>query len=197
MDAGIIIGVDEVGRGPLAGPVVAGAVALMGADIAGLDDSKRLAPAVRRRLAAEIHARCHWAVAEVGPAEIDRGNILIATLTAMTRAVAALAEAIGAEPELVIVDGNITPLGRDDGWRWRCWAIVGGDRCEPAISAAAIVAKVHRDTLMARLAEAHPVYGWERNAGYGTPEHLAALRRHGACVHHRASFAPVAALSAL
>ena len=115
-------------------------------------------------------------------------------MKAMTLAVAALCEVLGAEPDEVLVDGKHTPAGRVAEWRWPARAIVGGDAKEPAISAASIIAKQYRDGLMRDLATAHPHYGWERNAGYGTAEHLAALRRHGPTPHHRRSFAPVAQL---
>ena len=125
-------------------------------------------------------------------AEIDRLNIFGATMLAMTRAVAALCAIIGDEACEVLVDGNLTPRGRCADWRWPARAIVGGDAIEPAISAASIVAKEHRDRLMRELALSHPHYGWEQNVGYGTPRHLEALRRHGPTPHHRRSFAPVA-----
>jgi ribonuclease HII len=189
-----VFGVDEAGRGPLAGPVVAGAVLLCKPRPAGLDDSKKLSPARRAELEAAIKRRCRWAVGVVDVEEIDRLNIFHATMLAMTRAVEALCAAIGEEPAHVLVDGNMTPHGRRPEWRWQARAIVGGDALEPCISAASIIAKEHRDRLMRALAVAHPHYGWERNAGYGTPEHLTALRLHGATPHHRRSFAPVAQL---
>ncbi|WP_232492110.1 ribonuclease HII [Novosphingobium kaempferiae] len=190
-----VIGVDEAGRGPLAGPVVAGAVLLCKPRPAGLDDSKKLSAARRSELEATIKRRCKWAVGVVDVEEIDRLNIFGATMLAMTRAVASLCEVLGEDPHEVLVDGNMTPHGRREEWRWAARAIVGGDAIEPCISAASIIAKEHRDRLMRDLALAHPHYGWERNAGYGTPEHLAALRLHGATPHHRRSFAPVAQLS--
>lgn len=189
-----IIGVDEAGRGPLAGPVVAGAVMLCKPRPAGLDDSKKLSAARRGALEAAIKRRCHWAVGVAEVEDIDRLNIFGATMLAMTRAVAALCEALDEDPCEVLVDGNLTPYGRRAEWRWNARAIVGGDAIEPCISAASIIAKEHRDRLMRTLAEAHPHYGWERNAGYGTPEHLSALRLHGPTPHHRRSFAPVAQL---
>ncbi len=192
--AGLIFGVDEAGRGPLAGPVVAGAVMLSANAPHGLDDSKKLSAQRRAGLEAQIKATCRWGIGEASVEEIDRLNIFAATMLAMTRAVSALCEALGSEPEEVLVDGNLTPAGRSQGWRWRARAIVGGDGIEPCISAASILAKEHRDRLMRRFAEAHPWYGWERNAGYGTAEHMAALREHGPSPHHRRSFAPVAQL---
>ena len=191
---GLVIGVDEAGRGPLAGPVVAGAVVLCKPRPAGLDDSKKLSKAKRAGLEETIKRRCRWAVGVVDVEEIDRINIFGATMLAMTRAVAALCGELGEEPLEVLVDGNMTPHGRVPDWCWQARAIVGGDELEPCISAASIVAKEHRDRMMRELAAAHPHYGWERNAGYGTAEHLAALRTHGPTPHHRRSFAPVAQL---
>ena len=190
----IVIGVDEAGRGPLAGPVVAAAVVLSWAIPAGVDDSKRLSPARRARLDEAIRASCSWAVAVVDPDEIDRVNIFMATMLAMTRAVASLTSALGCDAHEVLIDGNLTPVGRCEGWFWPARAIVGGDALEPCISAASIIAKEWRDRMMCEAAAAHPHYGWERNKGYGTPEHLEALRRHGPSALHRRSFAPVAQL---
>jgi ribonuclease HII len=189
-----VIGVDEAGRGPLAGPVVAAAVLLCKPRPSGLDDSKKLSRERRGELEAVIKRRCRWAVGVVDVAEIDRLNIFGATMLAMTLAVRALCAELGEEPGEVLIDGNLTPAGRCADWRWSARPIVGGDAIEPCISAASIIAKEHRDRLMRGLADTHPHYGWERNAGYGTPEHLAALRRHGATPHHRRSFAPVAQL---
>ena len=189
-----VIGVDEAGRGPLAGPVVAAAVVL-GADAPeGLADSKQMTPRRRGVLERAIQQSCVWAVGVADVGEIDRINIFAATMLAMTRAVAALCAQLGDAPCEVLIDGNKTPQGRCVDWRWAARAIVGGDAIEPCISAASIIAKEHRDRLMHELALAHPAYGWERNAGYGTPEHLEALRRHGPSPHHRRSFAPVAQL---
>jgi ribonuclease HII len=191
---GLIIGVDEAGRGPLAGPVVAAVV--LGREIpAGLDDSKRLSAKRRAVLDTAIQKSCCWAVAVVDPEEIDRLNIFIATMAAMTRAVAALTAAINVPVSEVLIDGNMTPAGRSAGWCWPARAIVGGDGIEPAISAASIIAKQWRDRIMVEAAAAHPHYGWERNMGYGTAEHMAALREHGATPLHRRSFAPVAQLA--
>lgn len=189
-----VIGVDEAGRGPLAGPVVAAAVILCKPRPVGLDDSKKLNRSQRAVLEERIKRRCRWAVGVVEVDEIDRLNIFGATMLAMTRAVAAICTSSGCEPLEVLVDGNLTPAGRCADWRWRARAIVGGDAIEPCISAASIIAKEHRDRLMRALAVTHPHFGWERNAGYGTPEHLEALRRHGPTPHHRRSFAPVAQL---
>ncbi|MEW9854049.1 ribonuclease HII [Novosphingobium sp. M1R2S20] len=194
MTADYVIGVDEAGRGPLAGPVVAAAVVLCKPRPAGLDDSKKLTRERRAVLEATIKRRCRWAVGVVDVEEIDRLNIFGATMLAMTLAVQSLCEQMEGVPREVLVDGNLTPAGRRSEWQWKARAVVGGDAIEPCISAASIIAKEHRDRLMRELAEAHPHYGWERNAGYGTPEHLTALRRHGPCVHHRRSFAPVSQL---
>ncbi len=181
---GLIAGVDEVGRGPLAGPVVAAAVILDDDRlIRGLNDSKRLEPAERERLDAEIRRKAVcFAVAEASVEEIDTLNILRAALLAMRRAVEALAQ----QPGVVLVDGNqrfevAMPLR----------TVVGGDARVRAISAASIVAKVHRDRLLERLHDEHPRYGFAGHKGYSTPEHLKALREHGPCPQHRRSFAPV------
>ena len=190
----LTIGVDEAGRGPLAGPVVAAAVVLGLPMPLGLDDSKKLSATRRAVLEAEIKVHCHWAVGMADSQEIDRINIFQATMLAMTRAVAALCAQLGAEPDEVLIDGNMTPAGRCAEWGWPARAIIGGDGIEPCISAASIIAKEHRDRLMRALALDHPHYGWERNMGYGTAEHLAALRRHGLAPCHRRSFSPVAQL---
>ena len=186
----VVIGVDEAGRGPLAGPVVAAACVLGHDAPQGLDDSKKLSAKRRAVLEPQIKASCHWALGVVEADEIDRINIFAATMLAMTRAVAALA----LEPDGVLIDGNMTPAGRHPDWCWPARAIVGGDALEPCISAASILAKEHRDRLMREYAKAHPHYGWQTNMGYGTAEHLAALREHGPSPLHRRSFAPVAQL---
>ena len=188
----LVMGVDEAGRGPLAGPVVAAAVALGSAIPAGLDDSKRLTAKRRAALDEEIRATSAWAVAVVDPEEIDRLNIFMATMTAMTRCVGDLAGALGAAPNEVLIDGNMTPAGRCAEWHWPARAIVGGDGIEPAISAASIIAKEWRDRLMIAAAERYPYYGWERNKGYPSAEHKQALREYGPTPLHRRSFAPVA-----
>ena len=190
----VLIGVDEAGRGPLAGPVVAAACVLGPDAPAGLDDSKKLSAKRRAALEPLIKASCAWALGVVEADEIDRINIFAATMLAMTRAVNALGAEFGIEPDEVLIDGNLTPAGRHPDWRWPARAIVGGDALEPCISAASILAKEHRDRLMREYALAHPQYGWERNMGYGTAEHLAALRTHGPTPLHRRSFAPVAQL---
>lgn len=192
--AGVTIGVDEAGRGPLAGPVVAAAVILGVQPPKGLDDSKKLSAKRRAELESGIKASCRWSLGIASVEEIDRINIFAATMLAMTRAVERLVAQIEGAIDEVLIDGNLTPAGRTEGWRWPARAIVGGDALEPCISAASIIAKEHRDALMRAAAEKHPYYGWERNAGYGTPEHMAALRTHGATPLHRRSFAPVAQL---
>ena len=182
---GVVCGVDEAGRGPLAGPVAAAAAILDPARIPeGIDDSKRLAPARRAALAAALHADAIVAVGVASVAEIDRRNILGATMLAMRRAVAGLPRA----PDLALIDGNRAPE-----LACAARAVVGGDRRSLSIAAASIVAKTRRDRIMAALARDWPEYGWERNAGYPTREHLAALARFGPSPHHRAAFAPVRA----
>lgn len=192
--ANFSIGVDEAGRGPLAGPVVAAAVVLCKPRPAGLDDSKKLTRERRAALEATIKRRCRWAVGVVDVGLIDELNIFGATMLAMTRAVQSLCEQLQGTPREVLVDGNLTPAGRRPEWCWPARAIVGGDAIEPCISAASIIAKEHRDRLMRDLARTHPGYGWERNVGYGTAEHLEALHRQGPTIHHRRSFSPVAQL---
>ena len=179
-------GVDEAGRGPLAGPVVAAAVILPpGTSLSGLNDSKKLSPRQRERLAAEIRATAlAWAVAEASAAEIDAWNILRSTLRAMARAVAALP----VMPDEVLVDGNQAPA-----LEVPVRTIIGGDALEPAIMAASILAKTHRDARLVALEARHPGYGFARHKGYGTAAHLAALARLGPCPEHRRSFAPVRA----
>jgi ribonuclease HII len=179
----MIVGVDEAGRGPLAGPVVAAAVVLCEGGIEGLDDSKKLTAKKRSVLEAEIKARCHWAIGLADVAEIDSINILQATLLAMTRAV----EALGIGPAMVMVDGNRLPK-----WRYKAEAVIGGDAIHPCISAASIIAKEHRDRLMRGYDLAFPGFGWASNKGYGSAAHLEALRRLGPTPLHRRSFAPVA-----
>lgn len=192
----LIVGIDEAGRGPLAGPVVAGAVILGPGAPAGLEDSKKLSAKRRAMLEPAIKATCRWGIGVVEAGEIDRINIFAATMKAMT--LAALAVLGDDEADvLALIDGNKTPMGRDAAWRWPARAIVGGDASEAAISAASILAKEHRDRVMRAAAAEWPGYGWERNAGYGTAEHLEALRRLGVTPLHRRSFAPVAQLSLL
>ncbi len=187
---GLVAGVDEAGRGPLAGPVVAAAVILDPAQtIVGLDDSKALSEARRERLFEQIMARAVCSsVGQASVEEIDQLNILQATLLAMRRAVLGLRLA----PKLVLVDGNRVPV-----LPMRCEALVRGDALVPAISAASIVAKVTRDCWCVQYDQNYPHYGFARHKGYGTPEHLAALQQHGASPEHRRSFAPVAQALAL
>ena len=181
---GLIAGVDEAGRGPLAGPVVAAAVILDELQpIRGLNDSKKLTARARERLFDEIHAKALcFCIAQASVEEIDALNILHATMLAMRRAV----EGLRLRPHKVLVDGNRIPV-----LRIAAEAIVGGDAKVKAISAASILAKVHRDRLCLQLHEQHPQYGFDGHKGYPTPVHLAALRAHGACPEHRRSFAPV------
>lgn len=188
---GLVIGVDEAGRGPLAGPVVAAAVILDPArPIAGLADSKALKPEVRERLAREIEARAlAWGVGVASAAEIDAINILQASLLAMRRAVAALSLA-----GRVWVDGNRLPDFTGLSQVVSAEAIIKGDSKVPAISAASILAKTLRDRGMVRLARRYPAYGFEIHKGYPTAAHLAALRAHGVTAEHRRSFGPVRSL---
>ena len=184
---GLVAGVDEAGRGPLAGPVVAAAVILDElAPIKGLKDSKQLTARARERLYDEIRAKALCCcIAQASVAEIDALNILQATLLAMRRAV----EGLRLRPHRVLVDGNQLPL-----LTMPALAIVKGDAKVKAISAASIVAKVHRDRLCLELHARHPQYGFDGHKGYPTPAHLAALREHGASPEHRRSFAPVRAV---
>lgn len=181
---GPVAGIDEVGRGPLAGPVVAAAVILDPARLpVGLRDSKQLAKATRERLHDEIRGMAiAFAIGSASVEEIDRINILEAALLAMRRAVAALAR----PPVACLVDGN-----RDPRTGVPTRTVIGGDRRSLSIAAASILAKVTRDRIMAGLAREHPAYGWEKNAGYGVPAHLDSLRLVGVSPHHRKSFAPV------
>ena len=178
----MIVGVDEAGRGPLAGPVVAAAVILCEGGIDGLDDSKKLSAKRRGTLEALILARCTVGVGLASVEEIDRINILQATMLAMTRAV----EALGVEPSHVMVDGNRLPK-----WRYSAEAVIGGDAIHPCISAASIIAKEHRDRIMIAADIDYPGYGWASNKGYGAAVHMAALRDLGPTPMHRQSFAPV------
>ncbi|PIT73402.1 ribonuclease HII [Limnohabitans sp. G3-2] len=182
---GLVAGVDEAGRGPLAGPVVAAAVILDDLNpIRGLNDSKKLTAKRREALFDEIRARALcFAIAEASVQEIDQINILQATLLAMKRAV----EALRLPPKLVLVDGNRLPT-----LAIRAEAIVQGDALVPAISAASILAKVHRDRLCQAMHLRYPVYGFDQHKGYGTAQHLAALQAHGPADCHRLTFAPVA-----
>ena len=186
-----ICGVDEAGRGPLVGAVVAGAVVLDPLNpISGLKDSKRLTPARREALYAEIVLKATaWGVGEASPFEIDQINILQATMLAMQRAVEDLCTRLGRSPDKALIDGNRCPS-----LPIPAEAIVKGDSKEPAISAASIVAKVTRDRQMVGLHARYPDYGFLQHMGYPTPVHLAALRQLGACPEHRRSFSPVRAV---
>ncbi len=184
---GLVAGIDEAGRGPWAGPVVAAAVILdrdrLGHDLAhGLDDSKKLSPARRAALFEALAGRARIGIGAASAPLIDEINVLAATLRAMARALAAL----GVVPDLALVDGNRLP-------ELPCpaRAVVGGDGKSLSIAAASIVAKVTRDRIMTALAARYPGFGWERNAGYGTAEHRCALEALGVTPHHRRSYAPV------
>lgn len=180
----LLCGVDEAGRGPIAGPVFAAAVILdPRRPIAGLRDSKLLAPRRREALAISIRRKARaWAVASATVEEIDQLNILRATLLAMRRAV----EQLEMVPDEAWIDGEHCPQ-----LACKARAVIGGDRSVPQISAASILAKTARDAEMLRLHGEYPNYGLDRHKGYPTPEHLALLERHGACAIHRRSFAPV------
>ncbi len=183
--AGLVAGVDEAGRGPLAGPVVAAAVILDDCNpIRGLADSKKLTAMRREKLFDEIRARALCcSIAQASVEEIDRLNILQATMLAMRRAV----QGLRLKPIKVLVDGNRLPV-----LDVMSQAIVRGDALIPAISAASILAKVHRDRWCAQLHLRYPEYGFAAHKGYGTEQHMVALRLHGACPEHRRTFAPVA-----
>ncbi|HQS61509.1 MAG TPA: ribonuclease HII [Polynucleobacter sp.] len=189
-----ICGVDEAGRGPLAGAVVAGAVVLDPENpIAGLKDSKKLSAARREFLFEQIQLKAKaWGIGEASPTEIDQINILQATMLAMRRAIEDLATRLGSWPDKALIDGNRCPelpIAAE--------AIVKGDAKEPAISAASILAKVTRDRQMIALHERHPEYGFAQHMGYPTEAHLAALQQFGACNEHRRTFSPVRNVLAL
>jgi len=183
-----VCGVDEAGRGPLVGAVVAGAVVLdPNNPIEGLKDSKKLTAARREYLYEQIMGKAKaWGVGEASPAEIDDINILQATMLAMRRAIEDLTSRLGTWPDKALIDGNRCPelpIAAE--------AIIKGDTKEPAISAASIVAKVTRDRQMMSLHERHPEYGFAQHMGYPTEAHFAALKKYGACEEHRKSFSPV------
>jgi len=179
-----VAGVDEAGRGPWAGPILAAAVVLDRATVlVGLDDSKKLSPGRRQELFEALTTSAKIGIGRASVEEIDRLNVLRANDLAMARAVAALPSA----PASVLVDGNRIPPGLEQPAR----AVTKGDALSLSIAAASIVAKVTRDAVMAELAVAHPGYGWERNQGYGTAAHRAALARLGVTRHHRRSFRPI------
>lgn len=177
---GIVIGVDEVGRGPIAGPVVAAAVIVDDAALGwGINDSKKLSKTKREFLYNEITSKYPYSISVIEPAIIDNINILQATLLAMREAISQ----INHKYDSIIIDGNITPLKQHN-----CHAIIKGDTKSISIAAASIVAKVYRDRLMNKLDQLHPHYGWHKNVGYGTKEHFLAIEKHGLTVHHRRSF---------
>ncbi len=182
-----LVGVDEVGRGCLAGPVVVAAVALTpGCDLPGVDDSKRMTPAARERAYLRIQETAvDWAVVCVSQAEVDRRNVLAASLWGMQRALSRLS----IRPELILVDGNRLP----DEIEGPALPLIGGDGRSLCIAAASVMAKVLRDRIMRVWDRHHPGYGFVRHVGYPTPEHRAALERLGPCALHRQSFAPVRA----
>lgn len=187
----LVAGIDEVGRGPLAGPVVAAAACIpssLYADplIAEVNDSKKLSIARRDAIAARLRETIPFGIGMAEVEEIDRINILQATFLAMSRAVEALGTVLGAQPDLCLIDGNRLPK-----LAMPARTVIKGDQLSASIAAASIIAKVHRDAIMTVLSENHPGYGWERNAGYGTAEHLAALATLGPTPHHRRSFRPV------
>lgn len=183
-----VCGVDEAGRGPLVGAVVAGAVVLNPNNpIVGLKDSKKLTPAKRDFLYEEIMEKAKaWGIGQASPAEIDEINILQATMLAMQRAIENLTTRLGAWPDKVLIDGNRCPE-----LPVPSEAIIKGDAKEPAISAASIIAKVTRDRQMQELDKLHPQYGFAKHMGYPTEAHFAALKEFGACNEHRRSFSPV------
>lgn len=179
-----VAGVDEVGRGPLAGPVVVAAVMFEGRKFPrGLNDSKMLDPDERARLYEKILARGLVTVVSASRERVDRMNILHASLWAMSKAIRALPQ----RPDHVLVDGNMIPSGLP----CSAEALVGGDARSVSIAAASIVAKVTRDRLMQRIGQAYPEYGFAQHKGYSTPAHFTALSKHGPCQHHRRSFAPI------
>lgn len=189
--SGPVCGLDEAGRGPLAGPVVAACVyvpldARRKRFWSKVNDSKKLSAEKREELFVFISEHCAFGISQASVAEIDTINILHASMLAMRRALAIMAADHGIKPEIALVDGNCAP-------RLPCTVqtVIGGDATSLSIAAASILAKVTRDRLMKELCLRHPGYGWTTNAGYGTPEHLAGLEKLGLTPHHRKSFAPV------
>lgn len=192
-DAGFdlpVCGMDEVGRGPLAGPVVSACVFIPPENLKDpvwdhVNDSKKLSSAAREKLDPAIRALCFFQIIEIPPAEIDRINIHQASLEAMRRAYHDIADRL--PPHYALVDGKFTPT-----LPCPVQVVVKGDMRSLAIAAASIVAKVHRDHLMTQLHDVFPAYDWHKNAGYGTPAHMRAIKTHGLTPHHRLSFAPCA-----
>ena len=188
----VIVGVDEVGRGPLAGPVTAAAVFVDRQKITSdlltkIDDSKKIAQNKRATISKQIESIAIIGIGWASSGEIDQLNILEATMLAMQRAISSLRKQIVSDPDYILIDGNKVP--RLD---FPSKAIVRGDEKSLSIAAASIVAKNKRDAFMASLSKLYPGYGWEKNVGYGTGEHLAAIEREGITVHHRRSFKPIA-----
>lgn len=188
----VIVGVDEVGRGPLAGPVTAAAVFVDRQKITSdlltkIDDSKKIAQNKRATISKQIESIAIIGIGWASSGEIDQLNILEATMLAMQRAISSLQKQIILDPDYILIDGNKVP--RLD---FPSKAIVRGDEKSLSIAAASIVAKSTRDAFMTSLSKLYPAYGWEKNAGYGTHEHLAAIEREGITVHHRRSFKPIA-----
>ena len=188
----VIVGVDEVGRGPLAGPVTAAAVFFDRQKITSdlltkIDDSKKIAQKKRATISKQIESIAIIGIGWASSGEIDQLNILEATMLAMQRAISSLQKQIILDPDYILIDGNKVP--RLD---FPSKAIVRGDEKSLSIAAASIVAKSTRDAFMTSLSKLYPGYGWEKNAGYGTREHLAAIEREGITVHHRRSFKPIA-----
>lgn len=182
-----IAGVDEAGRGPLAGPVVAAAVILPdNHNIIGLDDSKKLSPIKRSALEAQIIEGCDYAIGMAEPDEIDRINILQATLVSMKRAVDGLQQ----KPDHILVDGNRLPQ-----WDYSAEFVIGGDALHANISAASIIAKEYRDRLMIEADKKYPQYGWASNKGYGSKVHMEAIKTFGPTPYHRKSFAPMSQMT--
>ncbi|MBU6234501.1 MAG: ribonuclease HII [Alphaproteobacteria bacterium] len=192
---GPVCGIDEAGRGPLAGPVVAACVYIPEEYefLKGVRDSKKMTPVQRESMFVEITRHCAFGIAVATPDEIDRINILQATFLAMCRAVDSMHMAFTVEAKTLLVDGNHKPRGLET---FNCVPVVKGDDKSLSIACASVLAKVTRDRMMMGLAEQHPHYGWERNMGYPTPDHLQALSAHGPCAHHRQSFAPVKMVAA-
>jgi ribonuclease HII len=186
MPESIIAGIDEVGRGPLAGPVVAACVHIPDLSFPWLDevtDSKKLSKLKRNKLSALIQQHCVWSIAEISPQEIDQINILQATMRAMENA----AKGLSVLPDKIYVDGNRVPFNMP----YPAEAVIKGDAKIIEIACASIIAKVYRDNIMEQLANEYPHYGWDTNAGYGSAKHLEAIEKYGITTHHRQSFAPV------